>query len=330
MTATVHTCPRCHLRFAQLVELRTHLGSEHATGPVGDDVVLDAARPVRSLTIAADPAHAHPGLVAHGVALALELGLAVDLVAVTPPALASEARAFLQANAAIARSRHATVRTTVLEGGHVAEELDRHLGGAASDLVVVAPRGRHDPGRAFGSTTTALCGAAPVPVVVVGHHVGMAPEPVRRVVACVDGTDAAERTVAVADRLRQRLGVDLHLVEAIRDGGVVPGDLSETNQLRRHASALAVAPTTYDVLHGSDVSRAIERYVGSGRGTLAVLGTHGRTGLARILHGSVSGRVVDHVGCPTVVVPPTVDLGRSLAGEALAHAAAGFELLGSR
>ena len=42
---------------------------------------------------------------------------------------------------------------------------------------------------------------------------------------------------------------------------------------------------------------------GSGRGNLIVIGTHGRSGIAHLVMGSVAERVVRHARCPVLVVP---------------------------
>jgi universal stress protein A len=42
---------------------------------------------------------------------------------------------------------------------------------------------------------------------------------------------------------------------------------------------------------------------GRGRGNLIVIGTHGRSGLAHLVMGSVAERVVRHAECPVLVVP---------------------------
>jgi universal stress protein A len=42
---------------------------------------------------------------------------------------------------------------------------------------------------------------------------------------------------------------------------------------------------------------------GKGRSNLIVVGTHGRSGLAHLVMGSVAERVVRHANCPVLVVP---------------------------
>ena len=50
------------------------------------------------------------------------------------------------------------------------------------------------------------------------------------------------------------------------------------------------------------VSDRIVRAAGAQRADVIVMGTHGRTGLARFFLGSVANRVVGHAGCPVLTV----------------------------
>ena len=62
-----------------------------------------------------------------------------------------------------------------------------------------------------------------------------------------------------------------------------------------------VSCTSASELGRSDTS-IIEQARRSGAG-LIVMGTHGRRGLAHVLVGSVAEKVVEHGGCPVLVVP---------------------------
>ncbi|MFD4586022.1 universal stress protein [Streptomyces sp. NPDC058423] len=55
-------------------------------------------------------------------------------------------------------------------------------------------------------------------------------------------------------------------------------------------------------------SRPASLLVDSSRdATLLVVGTHGRTGLRRLMLGSVSGEMLHTAECPVVVAPPPED-----------------------
>jgi nucleotide-binding universal stress UspA family protein len=55
--------------------------------------------------------------------------------------------------------------------------------------------------------------------------------------------------------------------------------------------------------HG-DPAETIERVVETSHPDLVVMGTHGRTGMARLLAGSVAERTVRRAACPVLTVPP--------------------------
>jgi nucleotide-binding universal stress UspA family protein len=51
-------------------------------------------------------------------------------------------------------------------------------------------------------------------------------------------------------------------------------------------------------------AHAICAYAQRVRADLIVMGTHGRTGVRRLLLGSVAEQVLHKAGCPVLVVPP--------------------------
>lgn len=144
------------------------------------------------------------------------------------------------------------------------------------------------------------------------------PEPTIYLVA-VDGTPSSEHVLDVACGLGAALGgaAELHLVHVV---GVVPAAVAM-------APALVTAP---DMLEGGKAllervtARAASRFqgrisghLGAGdawreiiqmasnlRADLVVVGTAGRTGIARMALGSVAEQVVRHAGCPVLVVRP--------------------------
>ncbi|WP_432492613.1 universal stress protein [Kineococcus gypseus] len=97
------------------------------------------------------------------------------------------------------------------------------LAGAAagSDLVVVGARGRSGaPGLALGSTSAALAGTCPVPLVVLAH------DPVRGasgVLVGVDGSADARAAVRFAARAAERSGEGLTVLHAWDDLDTYPG-----------------------------------------------------------------------------------------------------------
>ena len=59
---------------------------------------------------------------------------------------------------------------------------------------------------------------------------------------------------------------------------------------------------TLKILHDPSVSKAILNYVNSHKFDLVVIGSHGRTGLNRLILGSVANDVTHKAKCPVMVV----------------------------
>lgn len=130
--------------------------------------------------------------------------------------------------------------------------------------------------------------------------------------------EAARYALTLADRLRAELHA-LHVIEAIAPtlpeaaqhlAAFPEGYLSKA---RENAESALAAALPSDLAGGKKVVRGVR--VGSPRGEilkyakqnhvdLIVMGTSGRSGLPRLLVGSVAERVVRHAPCPVLTVPP--------------------------
>lgn len=108
----------------------------------------------------------------------------------------------------------------------------------------------------------------------------------------------------------------LHVLPAMRDEPSLSETAAlppahETTDVQRTAAAVRdhVTPVLegldFDVtvLSGKPPARIVEhaRAVGA---DLIVMGTHGRSGFDRLVHGSVTERVLAHAPCPVLTVPP--------------------------
>jgi universal stress protein A len=60
-------------------------------------------------------------------------------------------------------------------------------------------------------------------------------------------------------------------------------------------------PVTERVLEGTAYKTIVE-IAAQEKANLIVMGSHGRTGLSRLLMGSVTERVIGHAPCPVLVV----------------------------
>jgi nucleotide-binding universal stress UspA family protein len=133
---------------------------------------------------------------------------------------------------------------------------------------------------------------------------------IARILVAVDFSPGSQQALDLAGEVARRFAAEvavLHVDEAL---SVIPGsDLAET---RRVAAEHALEDATAELRRKDVRARPILR---SGLATieiveaahaehadLVVLGTHGRTGLAHVLLGSVAERVVRTAPCPVLTV----------------------------
>ena len=302
----VHTCPHCGLRFLQVTELRAHEEADHPE-PV---LLPEPPTPVGTMCVPLDPDRPAPVTLAVASKVAAQLGLRVELVAAPGLGLRTGTTAFLRARAREIRANGTEhVTWSVLETENAASAVLEHVTAGGIDLLCMATRSSHGPVRLlFGSVAGSVMARSTIPVLLIGPHVEPPPSGFRRVVACVDGSDQAIVGLQVADRLRTLLGADLHLVEVVHpDDVLTAGDSHESGLLHVAAASLTTRPESCDVLHGRRPDRAILDHLRGATDTIAVLGTHGRTGIRSVLLGSVARGVVAGAHGPVLVVPPPAD-----------------------
>lgn len=105
------------------------------------------------------------------------------------------------------------------------------------------------------------------------------------VVSPLDGTPLVTSSPTPEETTRADARVEKHLK------GLVPKD----------ASARGLRTQTH-VLVESEVAAALHRVAKEVRADALVVGTHGRTGLERLMLGSVATDVLKHAGPPVIVV----------------------------
>ncbi|MGH8927409.1 MAG: universal stress protein, partial [Acidimicrobiia bacterium] len=173
-------------------------------------------------------------------------------------------------------------------------------------VVVLGTHGRGGIGATFlGSTARDLIGLTADPFIAYGPEAKV-PVEVQRVVACVDGSEFSEASIAEAVRWALALKVGLWLTQ------VVPPDLPyyvtvfENTYVHNLAKDLAGIGTKveWEVLHSDSATDAIIDSFGDDPATMLVMATHGRSGLQRIRLGSVAGDVVKRARGPVSMHRP--------------------------
>jgi nucleotide-binding universal stress UspA family protein len=122
-----------------------------------------------------------------------------------------------------------------------------------------------------------------------------------QILVATDFSDSGEAAVAVAAQYARALHAALHLFHVFWAAEV------EVTRLLANAAA-AIGPDVPVTVSGAggDPADEILRYAARHAIDLIVVGTHGHTGVSRILLGSVAERVVRGARCPVLVVPAPV------------------------
>lgn len=122
----------------------------------------------------------------------------------------------------------------------------------------------------------------------------------RRVVFATDFSPAAREAETLARELARQAGATLHLVHVLPLASS-PGEAAQRLATIEAAFGAGLQGVTA-LLFGS-AARAIVAYARAQGADLIVVGTHGRTGVSRMLMGSVAEAVARLAPCPVLTVP---------------------------
>jgi nucleotide-binding universal stress UspA family protein len=130
---------------------------------------------------------------------------------------------------------------------------------------------------------------------------------VRNILFATDFSPYSNQAYFHAVALAESHGASLIILHVYMPGGVVqPGDSLDEQaywrgQLEQIRPLNPRIPVRHVLLAGSPAEEIIQ-YASEARADLIVLGTHGRTGLERLLMGSVAEKVLRGAPCSVLVV----------------------------
>ncbi len=207
------------------------------------------------------------------------------------------------------------VTTAVVESDEPTHEVIVDYAGKHDvDCVVMGTHGRTGAVRfALGSVTERTLRVSPVPVITVPTD-GVLDPAFERILVPTDGSEGARAAAEHAIELAVATGAALHVVHVVDVGAVgfeggSPGVLEALEESGRNAIDEVVDRATgadleaveATVLSGT-TARAILDYAEERDVDCIVMGTHGRTGVGRLLLGSVAERVVRLADIPVIGV----------------------------
>jgi nucleotide-binding universal stress UspA family protein len=120
----------------------------------------------------------------------------------------------------------------------------------------------------------------------------------QQILAATDFSDNAEAALAVAVQTARAQQAALHVLHVF-----TPGEIEVTQLLADAVANVAPDVPVTVAATGGDPAQEILRYAARHPIDLIVLGTHGRTGVSRLLLGNVADRVLRGARCPVLVVP---------------------------
>jgi nucleotide-binding universal stress UspA family protein len=197
----------------------------------------------------------------------------------------------------------------------------------AADMIVMTSHGRTGPTHLlFGSVAEGVVAHSPIPVLVervwqaAQRELLIANRP--RLLVPLDGTELAEAALEVATGLADDLDGELVLLnvevpddvrDAERDVQVYlevtapeerfdPHDYLARTEERLSASSPDT--TVYCEVRRGRPADQIVTIAHEVNAALIVMATHGRTGVDRMIAGSVAGRVIEHAQQPVVLIRP--------------------------
>ncbi len=215
---------------------------------------------------------------------------------------------------------------TAAEYGPASETIIGISRKSGCDLIAMSTRGRNIlTSGLLGSVTYKVIHESPMPVLAIAPERARsdpaAGNEIDRVIVPLDGSAFAETVLPYATALARRMGLNMTLLRVLPDEAPIFGDSTSlvdmlaaveekamndaSSYLARVARRLRRSGLSVDevLLHGKASSGIIEYAKGAGHGMIA-LTTHGRSGVSRLLLGSVAEAVVRESGCPVLVVRP--------------------------
>jgi nucleotide-binding universal stress UspA family protein len=143
--------------------------------------------------------------------------------------------------------------------------------------------------------------------------------PIKRIIVATDFSEGSDVAMERAFGLAKTLGATLDLVHVLDtailtapaslgsmplvEPEVLMDQIDEQLSVRVEKAQKEGLVCQSDSLDGYP-AREIVRHAEKTGADLIVVGTHGRTGVAHVIMGSVAERVVQRASCPVLVIPP--------------------------
>jgi nucleotide-binding universal stress UspA family protein len=208
------------------------------------------------------------------------------------------ARERLETWRAEAAKEGVTLEPRVRTGSSAYEGILEEAGETQPDLIIMGRHGYTGLTRLLmGSVTARVIGHSPANVLVVPRGVPLSFE---RLLIASDGSPFSEAAWNEALSLAKAMGSALIGVAVATSDRDIPTATEVVRHLEAAASQQGITLDTM-ILTGRP-EEGIVKAAEFKQASLIIVGSHGRTGLKRLLMGSVAERVIGHAKCPVLVV----------------------------
>ena len=202
---------------------------------------------------------------------------------------------------------------TVCEEGETHERIVDLADAENFDLIVMGRRGQKRLEKVLvGSVTARVIGYSHTDVLVVpmGTNVGW-----KKILVATDGSRFSEAAAAKAIDFTKAYGGQLMIVSVVDVPAEFYGESPETwdnlvtqakvfvEKIAQQAEASGVK--TQAIVKEAETWKSIVELAEEHKADTIIMGSHGRTGLKRLLMGSVTEKVIGHAPCPVLVIKDT-------------------------
>ncbi|MEW6585358.1 MAG: universal stress protein [Nitrospirota bacterium] len=178
------------------------------------------------------------------------------------------------------------------------EDIVRHASKNSVDMIIMGTHGRTDMKRLMmGSVTAMVIGHATCNVLVLPLN---AKVECKNVLIATDGSKYGEAAASEALGIAKRCGSSLIVISVASSDAEITSAKDNVNKVSEAAEKEGVKTTS--IVAGGKPYAAIIETSKQEKADLIVVGSHGRTGLVRLLMGSVTERVIGHAEAAVLVV----------------------------
>jgi nucleotide-binding universal stress UspA family protein len=196
--------------------------------------------------------------------------------------------------------------TVLRHGADPYHEVVRVADEKHADVVVIGRRNRSDLARLMvGDSTAKVIGLASCSVLVVPRDTRM---PEKGVLVATDGSRLGDAAAYSAVRLVGKCNLPLTAVSIVPEDSASDERSEAQAAVERVRNAAAKEQINVEAIlrEGGRPDTVILDTARAEGADMIVVGSHGRTGLSRLMMGSVSERVIGNADCPVLVVKASV------------------------